>query len=336
MTRPAVGFLGTGAYLPERSVSNEDIVAKVPDATSEWIVRKTAIRSRRFAADHEATSDLAAKAVLEALDQAGLPAGSVDYLIVATSTGDFPQPPTACIVQQLTGTTSAACFDINVVCAGFVYGVEVARSLVSARPGAHAVVVAADVYSRILDFDDRRTAILLGDGAGAAVIGQVAEGYGIIDVELGTRGDAEHLIKVPAGGSRTPTSARTIADGGHFFTMQGRGVRDFVLENVPPFLAKLLARAGTHADEIDCFVPHQANGVLLDELASQCGLAGTHTHRVLERYGNIGSASVPVALDDAVRTGVISDGSLVLLAAFGGGMSVGGALVRWCSGEEAA
>ena len=216
MTRPAVGFLGTGAYLPERSVSNEDIVAKVPDATSEWIVRKTAIRSRRFAADHEATSDLAAKAVLEALDQAGLPAGSVDYLIVATSTGDFPQPPTACIVQQLTGTTSAACFDINVVCAGFVYGVELARSLVSAHPGAHAVVVAADVYSRILDFDDRRTAILLGDGAGAAVIGQVAEGYGIIDVELGTRGDAEHLIKVPAGGSRTPTSARTIADGGHF------------------------------------------------------------------------------------------------------------------------
>ncbi|GAB3899259.1 hypothetical protein GCM10029964_084920 [Kibdelosporangium lantanae] len=136
-------------------------------------------------------------------------------------------------MQQLTGTTSAACFDINVVCAGFVYGVELARSLVAARPGAHAVVVAADVYSRILNFDDRRTAILLGDGAGAAVIGQVEEGYGIIDVELGTRGDAEHLIKVPAGGSRAPTSARTIADGGHFFTMQGRGVRDFVLENVP-------------------------------------------------------------------------------------------------------
>jgi acetoacetyl-CoA synthase len=336
MTRQAVGFLGTGSYLPERAVSNEHLAARVPDATPEWIVRKTAIRSRRFAAAHEATSDLAAKAVLRALEHAGLPAGRVDYLIVATSTGDHPQPPTASIVQRLTGTTAAACFDINVVCAGFVYGVEIARCLVAASPGAHAVVVGADVYSRILDFADRRTAVLFGDGAGAAVIGAVPAGYGIRGVELGTRGDAEHLIKVPSGGSRSPTSARTVAAGGHFFTMQGRGVRDFVLDNVPPMLAKLLARVGTDAGEVDCFVPHQANGVLLDELASRCGLAGAHTHRVLERYGNTGSASVAVALDDAVRSGVVGDGSLVLLAVFGGGMSVGGALVRWCSPTKVA
>ncbi|HEY2700573.1 MAG TPA: ketoacyl-ACP synthase III [Pseudonocardiaceae bacterium] len=334
MTRPAIGLLGTGSYLPERRVSNEEIAARVPDVTPEWIVRKTAIRSRRFAADHEATSDLAAKAVSRALEHAGLPPGRVDYLIVATSTGDFPQPPTASIVQGLTATTAAACLDINVVCTGFVYALELARCLVSANPGTHAVVAGADVYSRILDFGDRRTAILFGDGAGAAVVGEVQPGYGIIDVELGTRGDAEHLIKVPAGGSRCPASARTVADGGHYFTMRGRDVREFVLGNVPAVLEKLLARAGTGLAEIDCFVPHQANGVLLGELAGQCGLADTHTHLVLDRYGNIGSASVPVALDDAVRSGVIGDGSLVLLAAFGGGMSVGGALLRWCSPSE--
>jgi 3-oxoacyl-[acyl-carrier-protein] synthase-3 len=203
MTRQAIGFLGTGSYLPECAVSNEELADLVPDVSPEWIVGKTAIQCRRFAAEHEATSDLAANAVLAALDHAGLPPGQVDYRIVA-STGDFPQPPTASIVQQRTGTMAAACLDINVVCTGFVYALELARCLVWANPGTHAVVVGADIYSRILNFDDRRTAILFGDGAGAAVIGTVGDGYGILDVELGTRGDAEHLIKVPAGGSRLP------------------------------------------------------------------------------------------------------------------------------------
>lgn len=329
MTQATVGFLGTGSYLPEREMSNEDVAALVPDVTAEWIERKTAIRSRRYAAEHEATSDLAAKAALRALEHARMRASEVSYLIVSTSTGDFPQPPTSCLVQQMIGAQGAACFDINVVCAGFVYGIELARCLVAASPGTIALVVAADVYSRFLDFTDRRTSVLLGDGAGAVLVGTVQAGYGIIDVDLSTRGEAHDLIKVRAGGSRLPASARTVAAGDHFFTMSGRGVRDFVMDNVPPTLDKLLARAGTDADQINCFIPHQANGVLLDELVSLCGLAHTHTHRVLERYGNIGSASVAVALDDAVRTGAIEDGSIVLLSAFGGGMSLGHCLLRW-------
>lgn len=329
-SRP-IGFIGTGSYLPEREVTNEEITAMVRDATPEWIVRKTAIMTRRYAADHEATSDLAAKAVRNALEQAGLPVDRVDYLIVSTSTGDFPQPPTASIVQYLIGAHSAACLDINAVCAGFVYGVELARSLVTAHPGTNAVVVGADLYSRILDYDDRRTSILLGDGAGAVVVGEVPEGRGILDIHLSTYGEARDLIKVEAGGSRVPASARTVASGGHFFTMDGRGVRDFVLAQVPPLLEKLLASSGMSAADVDCFVPHQANGVLLNVLVENCRMTSAHTHRVVEKYGNLGSASVPVALDDAARSGVLSDNDLVLLAAFGGGMSVGACLLRWAA-----
>ncbi|WP_245848791.1 3-oxoacyl-ACP synthase III family protein [Lentzea kentuckyensis] len=325
----AIGILGTGSYLPERVVSNEDVHALVPDAPPEWIERKTAILGRRYAADGEATSDLAAAAALRALERAGVGAGRIDYLVLSTSTGDSPQPPTSCVVQQLIGAQSAACFDINVVCAGFVYGLELARSLVAVNPGSLALVVAADLYSRILDYGDRRTSVLLGDGAGAAVVGAVPAGRGIIRSDLSSRGDAQELIKVKAGGSRVPTTVRTVEAGEHFFTMNGRGVRDFVMTNVPPALEKLLAGSGVDASDVDCFVPHQANGVLLDELVSRCGLAHTHTHRVLERYGNIGSASVAVALDDAVESGAVTDGDLVLLAAFGGGMSLGASLVRW-------
>jgi 3-oxoacyl-[acyl-carrier-protein] synthase-3 len=336
MTERAVGILGTGSYLPEREVSNTEVAALVPDITPEWIVRKTAIRTRRYAAEDEATSDLAAEAARRALAQAGLGAERVDQLIVSTSTGDFPQPPTAAIVQQLIGAYSAACFDVNVVCAGFVYAVEMARALVTANPGSHVLVVAADVYSRVVDFDDRRTSVLLGDGAGAAVVGEVPTGYGILATELSTHGESEDLVKVWAGGSRTPTSARTVAEGGHYFTMQGRGVRDFVMANVPPALEKLLVSVGVGVGDVDCFVPHQANGVLLHDLVARCGLEKAHTHRVVERYGNVGSASVPVALDDAVRSGVIDAGDLVLLSAFGGGMSVGSCLLRWSPPAPAA
>ncbi|MCP2241542.1 3-oxoacyl-ACP synthase III family protein [Lentzea aerocolonigenes] len=324
----AIGFLGTGSFVPDRVVTNEEIAELVTDATPEWILRKTGIATRRWAGHGEATSDLAAVAAVRALEAAGVPADRVDYLVLSTSTGDFPQPPTSCLVQDVIGAHGAACLDINAVCAGFVYGVELARSLVAAKPGALALVIGADVYSRILDFSDRRTSVLLGDGAGAVVVGEVEDG-GIIDVDLSSYGAAQDLIKVVAGGSRVPTSAQTVAAGGHYFTMQGRGVRDFVMDNLPPLLDKLVTKAGLTLADVDCFVPHQANGVLLRELAVRSGLGDAHTHLTVDRFGNLGSASVPVALDDAVRTGKINAGDLVLLAGFGGGMSVGTSLVRW-------
>ncbi|QWF78535.1 3-oxoacyl-ACP synthase III family protein [Amycolatopsis sp. CA-230715] len=329
MTEKTAGIVATGSYLPERKVTNDEVAARVPDITAEWIERKTLIRGRRYAAPDEATSDLAAKAAIEALDQAGLSADQLDYLIVSTSTGDSPQPPTACLVQLAIGAHRAACFDINVVCAGFVYGLELARTLVSASPGTKVMVIGADLYSRILDFDDRSTAVLLGDGAGAAIVAEVEAPYGILATDLSTKGEAHELIRVEAGGSRLPSSAETLADGGHFFKMYGRGVRDFVMEHVPPATRGLLARAGLGVEDVQHFVPHQANGVLLGELVERCGLTGARTCRTLEEFGNIGSASVPVALDDAHRSGSLRDGDLLLLAGFGGGMSLGASLVRW-------
>ncbi|MEV6597698.1 ketoacyl-ACP synthase III [Actinoplanes sp. NPDC051346] len=326
---PRAGILGTGSYVPEHEVTNEALVERVPDTTAEWISRKTLIEARRFAAPDQATSDLAIRAAAAALESAGIPADRIDYLIVSTSTGDSPQPPTASLVQHALGAHRAASFDINVVCAGFVFGLALAESLVAVRPDAVVLVVAADVYSRILDFDDRRTAILFGDGAGAAVVGAVPAPYGIVDRELVSRGDAHGLIHVKAGGSRLPASAETVAAGDHFFRMNGRGVRDFVMDGVPPVLHDLLKRAGVTAAEVDHFVPHQANGMMISELVEAAGLSHARTHLVLERYGNTGSASVAVALDAAARSGALGDGDLVLLAGFGGGMSVGAALLRW-------
>jgi acetoacetyl-CoA synthase len=325
----AVGILGTGSYLPDEVVTNAGLVARVPDADPEWVSRKTMIEARRFAAPGEAASDLAAHAARSALHRAGLEPGEIDYLIVATSTGDSPQPPTANLVQDAIGATRAACFDINVVCAGFVFGLALADSLIARKPGAKVLVIAADVYSRILDFTDRRTAVLFGDGAGAAVVGQVPDGYGVLDLELVSRGDANGLIHVDAGGSRLPASAETVRNGDHYFRMDGRGVREFVSSGVPPALNVLLERAGVPAYRVDHFVPHQANGVMLRDLVVEAGLEKARTHLTLDRYGNVGSASVPVTLDEAVRSGAFTEGDLVLLAGFGGGMAVGACLLRW-------
>ncbi|MFB9674623.1 3-oxoacyl-ACP synthase III family protein [Streptosporangium vulgare] len=326
--RRTAGILATGSYLPKEEIDNEQLTERA-DTTAEWIHRKTRISFRRYAARDEATSDLAARAAASALEQARLDPERVGYIIVATSTGDSPQPPTSYLVQNALGAYNAACFDINVVCSGFVYGLALARALLAVQPDAYALVVGADIYSRILDFTDRRTAVLFGDGAGAALVGPVPEPYGILACDLSSRGEAHGLIHVKAGGSRLPASHETVASGDHYFRMNGRGVRDFVMENVPPVLKKLVNGTGHRLDQVDAFVPHQANGVLLDELIERSGLTGARTPRTLERYGNVGSASVPVALDEANRTGMLGDGDLVLLAGFGGGMATGASLLRW-------
>jgi 3-oxoacyl-[acyl-carrier-protein] synthase-3 len=327
VTEPAVSILGTGSYAPKEEISNAEVAERV-GVEAEWIERKTQIVSRRFAAPSEATSDLAARAAQEALDNAGLTADQIDYLIVSTSTGDSPQPPTSYLVQNRLDAWNAACFDVNVVCSGFVYALVLAHSLLTVDPGTRALVIGADLYSRSLDFSDRRTAVLFADGAGAAVVGAAAE-PGMLGFHLASRGDASGLIRVEAGGSRLPSSHQTVDDGDHFFRMNGRGVRDFVMEQVPPALAALCAKAGVGLEEVDHFVPHQANGVLLTELVERSGLSGARTHRVLEEYGNMGSASVPFALDRANRANALSEGDLVLLAGFGGGMSIGACLLRW-------
>jgi 3-oxoacyl-(acyl-carrier-protein) synthase III len=329
--QPGIGIIGSGGYLPDNVVSNA-IVAARAGVTEEWIVRKAGIHSRRYAADHEATSDLAAQAAEEALAAAGVTADQLGWVVVATSTPDHPQPPTACLVQDRIGAVRAAAFDVNAVCAGFVFALTTVSGLLSldlAAPPGYGLVIGADVYSRIIDRGERRSAVLFGDGAGAVVLGQVAPGRGIVATHLATRGDRHDLIRVPAGGSRLPASEKTVADGMHWFEMDGHAVREFVLAELPRTVAELLDRAGVGPDLVDHFIPHQANGVMLEQAFPQLGLSRARMHLTVGEQGNTSAASVPLALDAAWRGGALRDGELVLLAGFGGGMELGTVLMRW-------
>ncbi|MFG1811985.1 3-oxoacyl-ACP synthase III family protein [Streptomyces sp. NPDC049040] len=322
-----IGILGTGARVPDRVVSNDEVgaAAGVDDA---WIFRKTAIRQRRWAAEEEATSDLAAAAGRAALESAGITAGELSVIVVATSTPDRPQPPTAAYVQHLLGAADAAAFDVNAVCSGEVFALSAAEGVL-ARRGGHALVIGADVYSRILDPADRRTVVLFGDGAGAMVLGPGGGGARLRHTALHTFGDLSGLIEVPGGGSRLPVDGDVLGAGLQYFAMDGRGVRRFVEDRLPPLTKQFLHEAGVVPDDIAHFVPHQANGVMLETVFEQMALPRCTMHLTLERYGNTGAASIPITLDEAARSGAFQRGELILMAGFGGGMSAGFALVEW-------
>ncbi|WP_319102889.1 MULTISPECIES: 3-oxoacyl-ACP synthase III family protein [Streptomyces] len=326
--RHPIGIISTGSYLPAHSVSNTEVGAET-GATAEWIMRKTMIHARRHAAPHEATSDLAAAAARAALAQARITPDQVSFIVVATSTPDHPQPATASIVQHLLGASNAAAFDVNSVCSGFVFALSVANGLLQDQPDRYALVIGADIYSRILDRSDRKTAILFGDGAGAVLLGRVAAGQGVLGTRLTTRGDQHSLISVPAGGSRTPASSATVANGQHYFTMNGRAVRDFVEYSLSQEVEALLEDTSVAPQDVRHFVPHQANGAMLSDVWPTLGLHGATCHLTLEQYGNTGAASVPITLDLVHRRRLLAENDLVLLCGFGGGMSIGSSLLAW-------
>ncbi|TGB13354.1 ketoacyl-ACP synthase III [Streptomyces sp. MZ04] len=322
-----VRILGTGAYVPQRIVSNDEVGAPagVDDA---WITRKTAIRERRWAELDEATSDLATAAAREAMKAAGITAEQLSVIAVATSTPDRPQPPTAAYVQQNLGASGAAAFDVNAVCSGTVFALSAVGSVILRR-GGYALVIGADVYSRILNPADRKTVILFGDGAGAMVLGPTTSGPVVRHVALQTFGELSDLIQVPAGGSRQPLDQAGLDAGLQYFAMDGREVRRFVVEQLPQLVKGFLHEAGVEATDIDHFIPHQANGVMLDELFTDLGLPHATMHRTVTQYGNTGAASIPITLDAAVRADGIRPGELILMAGFGGGMAASFALVEW-------
>lgn len=326
-TTTGTGILGTGAYTPGMVISNDDVGAPA-QVDDEWIVRKTGIRERRWAKPDEATSDLAVQAGRQALERAGIPAEELAVLVVATSTPDHPQPPTANLVQHRLGATRAAAFDINAVCSGFIFALAVANQMVAAS-GGHGLVIGADVYSRILNPVDRKTVVLFGDGAGAVVLGPVGRDRGTLATALHSFGDQQDLIRVPAGGSRLPASNSVLADGLNYFTMDGRAVRQFVQDRVPSLVREFAADAGIDLADVLHVVPHQANGVMLGILEAQLDLPNATVHRTVDRFGNTGAASVPITLHEADRAGAIANGDLVLLTAFGGGMAAGMAAIRW-------
>lgn len=320
------GILGTGSYLPSRTVGNGDIAART-GVTEDWILRKTGIRLRHYAADDEATSDLAAHAARAALADAGIRPGQLSYIVVATSTPDHPQPATAAIVQHLIGADNAAAFDVNAVCTGFLFALDAAYGIVP--EDGYGLVIGADIYSRIINPTDRRTAVLFGDGAGAVVLGPVPEPAGILATRLRTFGDLHRTIEVPAGGSRLPARHHRPDDPAHYFAMKGRDVRDFVTERLPLAIKEILRDTDTAPDDVHHFIPHQANGQMLREIAPTLGLDNAHHHLVVEDTANTGAASVPLTLDLVHRRGALKSGDSILLSAFGGGMSIGTTLLRW-------
>jgi 3-oxoacyl-[acyl-carrier-protein] synthase-3 len=310
-------------------VTNEELAAGLA-VSARWIEERTGVRARRVAAAEHATSDLALRAAQQALEAAGVCPEWLDYIVVGTSTPDHPQPATGALVQAGLEAVYAAAFDVNAVCASFVYALDVARALLSADRGArYALVLGADTYSRQLNYADHRTCVLFGDGAGAVVLGPVEEGTGMLSSRLLTDGRLHELVKVNAGGSRQPLTTEGMAAGEHLFTMRGREVRQYVEDVLPSLLSSLLKEADLELADIDLVIPHQANCVLLRDCFETVGLPLEKVHLTCDSYGNTAAASVPITLDDAVRTRSIPAGARVVLLGIGGGMSAGASLHRW-------
>jgi 3-oxoacyl-[acyl-carrier-protein] synthase-3 len=298
-------------------------------ATSDdWIRERTGIRERHIAASGEACSDLAVQAGRRALAAAGLAASDLDLILVATCTGDYPLPATACLVQHQLGATKAAACDLSAACCGFVYALSVADAYV--RTGMrHVLVIGAEVMSAITDWSDRNTCILFGDGAGAAVVSASDGERGILSTHLRSDGSLCELITVPAGGSRTPLSEQVVADRTHFIKMKGNETFKVAVRTLEEIARETLAANHLQVEDLDLYVPHQANMRILKAVMERLGLPLEKVMLNLECYGNTSAASIPIALDEAVRAGRVRDGSLVMLGAFGAGLTWASALIRW-------
>jgi 3-oxoacyl-[acyl-carrier-protein] synthase III len=323
-------ILGTGAYAPKRVLTNDDI-AKMVDTSDEWIRARSGIRERRIAGKDEATSDLAVNAGRIALQDAGVAASEIDLLVIATMTPDYPMPSTACIVQHKLGLpTSAACFDMNAACSGFIYALDTACAMIASGRYHKALVIGAEKLSSVVDWQDRGTCLLFGDGAGAVVIGSSKKpGVGLLGTRLGSLGEDTELLYIPAGGSRTPTSAESMARRDHFIRMKGKEVFKLAVRVMEEAARDILEQHGLAANQIGLVIPHQANIRIIDAIAQYLELPVERFFVNVDRYGNTSAASIPIAMDEARRVGRINKGDLTLLVAFGAGLTYGSALIRW-------
>lgn len=328
MNLRSVGILGTGSYLPENKVTNFDM-EKIVDTSDEWIRTRTGIGARHFAADGEATSDMAAKAAEKALEAAGITAEEIDLIIVGTCTPDMLLPATACLVQAKLGVSGCAAFDLETACSSFVYGMEIARNFIATGTYNKVLVIGAEKLSSILDFEDRTTCVLFGDGAGAAVLGPVEDGKGILSSELGANGSKGMVLKVDAGGSRMPATEETVAEKLHYLSMDGSEVFKFAVRIMGSSSMNVIEKAGLSLEDIDFLVPHQANMRIISSAAKKLKLPMERVQVNLDEYGNMSAASIPVALDEALRSGKIKEGDKTVLVGFGGGLTWGACVVQW-------
>ncbi len=323
-----VGVIGTGKYVPERILDNAEL-EKMVDTNDEWIVSRTGIRERHIAAPEQATSDLAYEASLKALASAGIQPEELDLIIVATITPDTSFPSTACILQEKLGAKKAAAFDLSAACSGFVYSLAAATGFIQNGMYNNALVIGADTLSRITDYTDRNTCVLFGDGAGAVVLGEVAKGRGFQSFDLGAEGAGGDLLKLPAGGSRLPSSPETIESKQHFISMNGRDVFKFAVRVMGTATEEVLRKAEMTKDEIDLFIPHQANIRIIQSAMQRLDLSEDRVMINVDKYANTSAASIPLALVEAYEEGRIKEGDRVVMVGFGGGLTWGGAALIW-------
>lgn len=321
-------ILGTGSAIAENKVSNFDL-EKIVETSDEWIKSRTGICSRYFAKAETATSDLAAQAAKKALEAAGLNAEDIDLIIVGTVTPDMGFPSTACLVQDKIGATKAAAFDLEAACSGFVYGLTVAHQFIATGFYKHILVIGAETLSRILDMKDRNTCVLFGDGAGAVVLGPSDDESGLLSFDLGADGAGGKFLYLPAGGSQMPATENTVKDRLHYVKMEGSDVFKFAVRAMGSSAMKALESANLKLADVKYMVPHQANIRIIQAAAKKLELPLERVKVNLDAYGNMSAASIPVALDEAVREGSIQKGDHVVMVGFGGGLTWASCVMKW-------
>jgi 3-oxoacyl-[acyl-carrier-protein] synthase-3 len=326
-------IIGTGSYVPERVLTNDDL-SKFVDTSDEWITTRTGIKERHIAAEGEATSDMATKAALRALEAAGMKAEEIELIIVATVTPDMFFPSTACFVQKKIGAANAVCFDVSAACSGFLYALQVARNFINTGARGTALVIGAEKLSSLINWKDRNTCVLFGDAAGAVVLkrnddtASNAPGR-VLSTVMGSDGNLADLLKVPGGGSACPITPENADSRPNTIHMEGRETFKHAVTRMCQAAEQALAQAGLATTDINMVIPHQANARIITAIAERLGVPEEKTFMNLQKYGNTSAATIPVALDEAHRSGAIKSGDVLLLVAFGGGFTWASTVLRW-------
>jgi 3-oxoacyl-[acyl-carrier-protein] synthase III len=326
--RRTVSIIGTGSYVPEKVLTNADLTRMV-DTSDEWITTRTGIKERRLAAQDEYTSDMATKAALAAIEQAGISAKEIDLILLATATPDMLFPATACLVQTRIGATNAACLDISAACAGFLFGVDIAQQFITAHTHETVLVIGAEKLSSITNWADRNTCVLFGDGAGAAVLRHRGGTHGVIATHVGSDGQYADILFMPGGGCRTPITKENAEQQLQTIHMSGKDVYKQAVIAMLAASNKVLDQAGLTIEDIACVIPHQANLRIIEGIADRLKISRDRFYVNLDRYGNTSAAAVAIALDEANRTGRIKPGDYILMVVFGGGLTWASAVIEW-------
>ena len=328
MTAQNAGIIGMGHSYPEGILTNADL-EKMVDTNDEWITTRTGIKQRHKARTDEYTSQFGTKAALQALERSGLEPTDIDIIVCATTTPDQIMPSTGALIQAEIGATNAAGMDVFAACSGFLYGLTMVESMVKTGQIKHALVIGAEVLTKYVDYTDRGTCVIFGDGAGAAVVGSVPEGKGILATKIKSDGRYAEQLYAPGGGTKMGTTHQTIDDGEHFFKMKGNELFKVAVRSMADISAEMVEKAGYTVDDIDLVIPHQANQRITDAVASRLGVPEEKVYSNIAEMGNTSSASIPIAMDECIQSGRIHEGSLVLLTAFGGGVTWGATVIRF-------